>query len=103
MIAPTFNVSDESYGLTQQKTTHESVEVGEARGGNGKVMYQQAYSKTVDVEKQVILAGSLPIAGSVDQTDGLVLDVSKTEAMGKYVEATVKHQKKDSAAQTAYS
>ena len=69
---PTFGVDDASYGLTQTRTSHTSAEVGEARGGDGKVKYQQAYSVTTDIEEQVVLTGDLPSIGSVDDDLGIV-------------------------------
>lgn len=101
-MAVELGVSDESYGLTQSKKVSESLEVAEAKQGDGKVAYQAGVSVTKDVEVNVVVTGTLPTIGSVDSTDGLVVNVDKTSTAGKYAEATVKFQKKDDATQTAY-
>lgn len=103
MAAPALGVTDASYGLTQSKKTSESLSIADAVGGAGKVMHQAGVSVTKEVEENVVLTGTLPTIGSVDVTNGLVSGVDKTEASGKYVEATVKYHKKDAATQVAYS
>jgi len=102
-MALAFGTTDTTYGLTQSISTRSSVEVADARKGNGAVDAQKAYSKTVERTESVLTTGAVPTIGSVDATHGLVTQVTEASNNTGYATGEVTYQKKDAASQTALS
>ena len=99
-MALAFGTTDTAYGLTQSVSTRSSVEIADARQGDGKINAQKAYSKTVERTESVLTTGTVPTIGSV-ATAGIVSQVTEGETNTGYQTAEVTYTKKDSATQTA--
>lgn len=106
-MALSFGVtSTGGYGVLQSVSQNETVEIAEARGADGKITDQIAYSKTYEATAEGIFNGdTLSGAGAVitvGSLTGLVTSQSVSETNTGYKTVSVTIQKKDSATQAEY-
>lgn len=98
-------------GVVQSTSISEAAEVAEARGSDGKVIAQKAYSTSKEYQIEVLFeAGTEPPAigtiatiGGDEGWTGIVTARTKNESNTDYVKMTLTVQKKDAATQTAYA
>ena len=100
-MALTFGATDETYGLTQSLSIRKSVDIADAREGSGKVNAMKAYSVTTERTVSVLTTGTLPVAGSVDATHGIVSGSTEGATNTGYATGEATFVKKDSATQAA--
>jgi tRNA A58 N-methylase Trm61 len=98
---------DTTYGVVQNKGNNNSVEVAEARDHLGRVIAQQAYSKSREKQIEVLFdtSATYPEPGTAVTVDGesfLVLSCNETEANTEFKKATLTLSKKDAAALVEY-
>lgn len=107
-MALSFGVtSTGGYGVLQSLSETETAEIADARGEDGLITDQQAYSKTAEATAEGLFnsdtlggAGTSLTIGSVT---GLITNQSITETNTDYKRVSVTVQKKDSATQVALS
>ena len=101
----------ESIGVVQSIGISESAEVAEARGPDGKVIAQAAYSTSKEYQIEVLFAagteppaiGTIATIGGEGGWSGIVTARGKNETNNDYVKMTLTVQKKDAATQTPYA
>lgn len=102
------NCNVASYGLVQTFDQDATAQIADARGCDGKVEEQIAYSVDYENKVKVLLnaGGTLPTAGSSEtlgDLTGLVSNVHQTEANTEFKTAEVTVKKSDQATQTEYA
>jgi hypothetical protein len=92
-----------TWGIFQSVNHNDSAEVAEARGADGKVIEQKAYSVTNEKQFEALIdseVATLPGIGealTVGTWEGIITSVSLTESNTEYQKLSVTAQKKDSA------
>jgi hypothetical protein len=108
-MALTFGVtSGKAYGIFQRLQTKKTAEIADARGEDGKVSDQKAFSKEEQVTGSflVVSGGSVPVIGASETLfglTGLVADVSEQAENTNYRSGEITVTKKDAATQVAYA
>ena len=109
-MALTFGVptTNSTYGLFQRQQKKSTAEIADARGEDGKVTDQKAFSKEVQTSGSflVIAGGSIPSIGTsvtLYGETGLVADVSEQVENTNYKSGEITVTKKDAATQAAYA
>lgn len=99
-------------GVIQSESRNESVEVAEARGVDGKIIEQKAYSKTEERQFEALIdsAAALPAIGSELSVGsgegvwkGVITSIQKTYSNNDYAKVSVTAQKKDAAKVNVYA
>ena len=99
-----FGVDTVTFGVAQSVTINGSAEIAEARNENGAVVYQKAYSKTIEVTVECLCtAGSTPpdpgTSATIGSITGLVTASSVTKSNTEFTKMSITIQIKDSAFQ----
>jgi hypothetical protein len=109
-MALTFGVpaTGSAYGVFQRQQSKATAEIADARGEDGKVTDQKAFSKEVQASGSflVIAGGSVPDVGTsvtLFGLTGLVADVSTQVENTNYKSGEITVTKKDAATQSAYA
>ena len=98
-----------TWGIFQSVSHNDSAEVAEARGADGKVIEQKAYSVTNEKQFEALIdsaetATAIPVIGetlTVGDFTGIITSVSLTESNTEYQKLSVTAQQKDSASVVA--
>lgn len=94
--------STTTYGVVQNRSLDNNAEIAEARDHKGKVIAQQAYSKSSERTIEVLFdtAATLPEAGdkvTYDSRDWLVVSCNETDSNTEFKKASIKLSAKDDA------
>lgn len=110
IMALTFGVptTSSAYGVFQRQQSRKSAEIADARGEDGKVTDQQAFSKEEQVTGSflVIAGGTLPEPGAsavLFGLTGLVTEITNQVENTNYKTGDITLSKKDAATQVAYA
>lgn len=96
-------------GILQSASENQSAEVAEARGEDGKVIEQRAYSKSEERQYEALVKkGDVqPKIGTVmtaaDDWTGIITSLNRTKSNTEYHKYSITAQKKDAAALIPYA